>query len=113
MQFQWRVIMWSGSKVLPVPRIRDIAVVEKPGEQGLIDIDAFDLVHVHFDRTRIACPRCCGGKTSTPGSTARSAPNALRPATESALREWPAARRVNGAGVGDDDPTIIDRVDVA
>jgi putative SOS response-associated peptidase YedK len=39
--------------------------------------------------------------------------NALRPATESALRKWPAARRVNGAGVGDDDPTIIERVDVA
>ena len=33
---------------------------------------------------------------------------ALRPAAESALREWPAARRVNGAGVGDDDPTIIE-----
>ena len=39
--------------------------------------------------------------------------DALRPATESALREWPAARRVNGAGVGDDDPTIIERVAVA
>jgi putative SOS response-associated peptidase YedK len=39
--------------------------------------------------------------------------DALRPAaTEGALREWPAARRVNGAGVGDDDPTIIERVDV-
>ena len=39
--------------------------------------------------------------------------NALRPAAESALREWPAARRVNGAGVGDYDPTIIERVDAA
>jgi len=39
--------------------------------------------------------------------------DALRPASESALREWPAARRVNGAGVGDDDPTIIEGVDVA
>ena len=29
--------------------------------------------------------------------------DALRPATESALREWPAARRVNDAGVGDDE----------
>jgi hypothetical protein len=38
---------------------------------------------------------------------------ALRSATESALREWPAARHVNRAGVGDDDPTIIERVDVA
>jgi hypothetical protein len=39
--------------------------------------------------------------------------DALLPATESALRKWLAARRVNGAGVGDDDPTIIERVDVA
>ena len=39
--------------------------------------------------------------------------DALRPATESALRERPAARRVNGAGIGDDGPSIIERVDVA
>jgi len=39
--------------------------------------------------------------------------DALRPAAESALREWPAARRVNGAGIGDDGPTIIERVDAA
>jgi putative SOS response-associated peptidase YedK len=58
-------------------------------------------------------PALLRGQTSTLGSTARSAPDALRPAAESALREWPAARRVNGAGVGDDDPTIIERVDVA
>ena len=38
---------------------------------------------------------------------------ALRPAAESALREWPAARRVNGARIGDDGPSIIERVDVA
>ena len=39
--------------------------------------------------------------------------DALRPATESALGEWPAARRVNDAGIGDDGPTIIERVDAA
>jgi len=33
----------------------------------------------------------------------------LRPAAESALRKWPVARRVNRTGVGDDDPTIIER----
>jgi hypothetical protein len=37
--------------------------------------------------------------------------DALRPAAESALREWPVSRRVNRAGVGEDDPTIIERVD--
>jgi putative SOS response-associated peptidase YedK len=39
--------------------------------------------------------------------------DALRPATESALREWPVSRRVNRTGVGDDDPTIIERAGVA
>ncbi|MFZ2106069.1 MAG: SOS response-associated peptidase [Roseiarcus sp.] len=31
--------------------------------------------------------------------------DALRPAAESALREWPVSRLVNRTGVGDDDPT--------
>jgi hypothetical protein len=39
--------------------------------------------------------------------------DALRPAAESALREWPVSRRVNRAGVGEDDPTIIERVEAA
>ena len=39
--------------------------------------------------------------------------DALRPAAESALREWPVSRRVNRTGVGDDDPTIIERAGVA
>ncbi len=34
-------------------------------------------------------------------------PEALRPAPESALREWPMSTRLNRTGVGDDDPTII------
>jgi putative SOS response-associated peptidase YedK len=33
--------------------------------------------------------------------------DALRPAAESALREWPVSRRVNRTGIGDDDPMII------
>ncbi len=28
----------------------DVAVIQQPAEDRLIDIDAFDLVHVHFDR---------------------------------------------------------------
>jgi putative SOS response-associated peptidase YedK len=32
---------------------------------------------------------------------------ALKPAPESALREWPVSPRLNRTGVGDDDPTII------
>jgi hypothetical protein len=39
--------------------------------------------------------------------------DALRPAAESALREWPVSRRVNRTGVGDDDPTIIEKVEAA
>jgi hypothetical protein len=31
----------------------------------------------------------------------------LRPASESALREWPIDKRVNQTGVGDDDPTLF------
>ena len=34
--------------------------------------------------------------------------DALKPAAESALREWPVSKRVNRTGVGDDDPTIIE-----
>jgi putative SOS response-associated peptidase YedK len=33
---------------------------------------------------------------------------ALRPAEETALREWPVSRRLNKTGVGDDDPSIIE-----
>jgi putative SOS response-associated peptidase YedK len=38
---------------------------------------------------------------------------ALRSAAESALREWPVCRRVNRTGVGDDDPTLIEKVEAA
>jgi putative SOS response-associated peptidase YedK len=38
---------------------------------------------------------------------------ALRPAAESASREWPVSRRVNRAGVGEDDPTIIEKAEAA
>jgi diguanylate cyclase (GGDEF)-like protein len=55
---------------------------------------------------------CCGPKISTHGSTSLGA-DALRPAAESALREWPVSRRVNRTGVGDDDPTIVEKVDAA
>ena len=35
-------------------------------------------------------------------------PEILKPAAEEALREWLVSRRVNKAGVGEDDPTIIE-----
>jgi hypothetical protein len=53
-----------------------------------------------------------GPKISTLGSTARPA-RTLRPASESALLEWPVSRRVNRAGVGEDDPTIIEKAEAA
>jgi hypothetical protein len=28
---------------------------------------------------------------------------------ENALREWPVTRRINKTGVGDDDPTVIEK----
>jgi putative SOS response-associated peptidase YedK len=34
---------------------------------------------------------------------------ALKPAAESALQEWPVSRRLNKSGKGDDDPTIIEQ----
>ncbi len=34
--------------------------------------------------------------------------NPLKPAAESALREWIVSKRVNRTGVGDDDPTIVE-----
>ena len=37
-------------------------------------------------------------------------PEALRPAAESALREWIVSSRVNRTGYGDDDPTIVEPV---
>jgi putative SOS response-associated peptidase YedK len=38
-------------------------------------------------------------------------PEALRPAAVSALREWTVSKRVNRTGIGDDDPTIVDKVE--
>ena len=35
-------------------------------------------------------------------------PDALRPAAESALREWIVSKRVNRTGTGDDDPAIAE-----
>jgi putative SOS response-associated peptidase YedK len=35
-------------------------------------------------------------------------PEALKPASEAALREWPISPRINRTGVGNDDPTIIE-----
>jgi hypothetical protein len=37
-------------------------------------------------------------------------PEALKPASESALREWTVSSRLNRTGVGDDDPTIIEPI---
>ena len=37
----------------------------------------------------------------------------LKPASESALREWPVSRRINRSGVGDDDPTLLEREEAA
>ena len=37
-------------------------------------------------------------------------PEALKPAKESTLREWPVSTRLNRNGVGDDDPTIVEEV---
>ena len=39
--------------------------------------------------------------------------DALRPAAESALREWTVSKRVNRTGVGDDDATILEKVNAA
>ena len=40
-------------------------------------------------------------------------PEALKPAAESALREWVVSSRVNRTGFGDDDPTIVEPVTAA
>ncbi len=37
-------------------------------------------------------------------------PEALKPAAESALREWIFSSRMNRTGHGDDDPTIVELV---
>ena len=42
--------------------------------------------------------------------TGGTGPDLLRPAPEAALREWVVDARVNRTGVGDDDPTLVDRV---
>ena len=38
-------------------------------------------------------------------------PRMLRPAAESALREWIVSQRVNNTGFGDDDATLLDPVE--
>lgn len=37
----------------------------------------------------------------------------LKPAAESALREWPVTKRMNRMDAGDDDPTIVDQDEAA
>ena len=37
-------------------------------------------------------------------------PEVLKPAPENLLREWAVSTRVNRAGVGDDDPTLVDPI---
>src|ERR1700722_11072259 len=49
-QLQWRVDHVERLETASRAADRDVAVVEKPAEQCLIDVDAFDLIHVHFDR---------------------------------------------------------------
>lgn len=40
-------------------------------------------------------------------------PEVLKPAAESALREWIVDRKVNRTGAGDDDPSTLEPVGVA
>jgi putative SOS response-associated peptidase YedK len=40
-------------------------------------------------------------------------PEALKPASEAALREWRVSPRLNRTGIGDDDPTIIEPLGAA
>ena len=40
-------------------------------------------------------------------------PEVLKPAPASALREWLISTRINRTGVGDDDPSIIEALEVA
>src|SRR5271168_904663 len=49
-QLQWRVDHVERLESASGAADGDVAVVENPAWQCLIDIDAFDLVHVHFDR---------------------------------------------------------------
>jgi hypothetical protein len=42
---------------------------------------------------------------------AASALTHTRPASESALREWPINRRINKTGAGDDDPMTIEPIE--
>jgi putative SOS response-associated peptidase YedK len=45
--------------------------------------------------------------------TGRESASLLRPASEDSLQEWIVSPRVNRSGVGDDDPTMIERVETA
>ena len=40
----------SVSQPSPVPCNCDVAVIQQPAENRLVDVDALDFVHVHFDR---------------------------------------------------------------
>jgi putative SOS response-associated peptidase YedK len=37
---------------------------------------------------------------------------ALRPASETALRSWPVSKRLNRTGEGDDDPAMVEKINV-
>lgn len=39
--------------------------------------------------------------------------HALKPAAQSALREWPVSKRANMTGMGDDDPSLVEPLKAA
>jgi putative SOS response-associated peptidase YedK len=60
---------------------------------------------IHDRMPALLEPADVAGWLSGAGGTAL-----LRPAAEDRLRMWPVSRRVNRAGSGDDDPTLLDEV---
>jgi putative SOS response-associated peptidase YedK len=102
--------LFTAADGLPIPafaglwdRWRDRATGEHVLSCTIIVADASEWMKPYHDRM----PALLGAKDFAAWLDRSLGPEALKPAAESALREWPVSPRLNRTGVGDDDPTII------
>jgi putative SOS response-associated peptidase YedK len=52
------------------------------------------------------------GRQDGPWLTGKAGAELLRPAPNDILRMWPVSKRVNKTGVGDDDPSLVEAVEI-
>ena len=98
---------------LPLPAFGTAGAIPRAAREVLsctiIVSGASEWMKTYHDRM----PMILDSKSSTAGLTVRSGPEALKCASEIALRQGLVSKRLNRTGAGDDDPTIIEPLSAA